>query len=150
MRLQPVCLAVNASGGLLVRGVDQAEDLALGFIDPVVPVVDAVFALDPDIGLVGADHVARLHTGDVVDIQIRRRRLFLPALTLTSIMRPSARRVHPAASGTGAKARIHARLAMNLMESFVGTSAPEVIVTSRVTLEPAFAVDSTMTLAVMR
>ena len=51
---------------------------------------------------------------------------------------------------TGATAPRHARLPMNLMVSFVGTSAPDVMVTSRVTLEPAVAVDVTVTVAVMR
>jgi hypothetical protein len=47
VRLEAVGLAVDARRGLGVRRVDQAEDLAIRLVDPVLLVIDAVLALDP-------------------------------------------------------------------------------------------------------
>ncbi len=43
---QPVRLAVHPLGRLLVRGFDQAEDLARAFVEPVLVIRDTVLALD--------------------------------------------------------------------------------------------------------
>jgi hypothetical protein len=43
---------VDLCGGVLIGSVDQAEDFACGFVDPVLQVVDPVIALDGDVGLV--------------------------------------------------------------------------------------------------
>jgi hypothetical protein len=50
---QPVGLAVDAGCRLPVRRVDEAEDLTVGFVDPVLRIVHAVLVLDPHIGFVG-------------------------------------------------------------------------------------------------
>jgi hypothetical protein len=42
---QPVGLAVHGGGGLRVRRVDQAEDLALLLLDPLPQAVDVVLRL---------------------------------------------------------------------------------------------------------
>jgi hypothetical protein len=42
---EPVRLAVHDGRGVGVRGVDQAEDLAVRLIDPVAQVLDTVTAL---------------------------------------------------------------------------------------------------------
>ena len=68
--LEAVRLAMDAGRGLAVGRVDEAEDLAVGLVDPVVPVVDAVRALGADVGLVGADDVLGLDAGEVVDIDV--------------------------------------------------------------------------------
>jgi hypothetical protein len=57
MGLEPMSLAVDASRGLPVGRVDEAEHLAGRLVDPIVRVVDAVLALNADIGFVG--------TGDI-------------------------------------------------------------------------------------
>src|SRR5262245_45828350 len=58
--------------GLLVRGIDEAEDLAVLLVDPVVLVVDPVLALDLHVGGVGADDVLGLDAGDVVLVHVER------------------------------------------------------------------------------
>src|SRR4029078_2538951 len=55
-----------------IRGVDQAEDLALLLVDPVVLVVDAVLALDLHVGRMGAGDVGCLDPRDVVLVHVQR------------------------------------------------------------------------------
>src|SRR5262245_3527132 len=47
---EAVGLAVDGDGGVGVGGLDEAEDLPVGLVVPVLPVVDAVRALDPQVG----------------------------------------------------------------------------------------------------
>src|SRR3954451_3648833 len=54
VRHETVRLAVHPCGGLGVRGVDQAEDLAGVLVEPVALVVDAVGVLHLEVPLVGA------------------------------------------------------------------------------------------------
>src|SRR5690349_13161785 len=50
---QAVRVAVHGVGGLGVGGLDEAEDLPLGLVDPVAQVADAVGLLGGEVGLVG-------------------------------------------------------------------------------------------------
>jgi hypothetical protein len=53
---QAVGFPVDGDGRRLVGGLDQAEDLAGRLVEPVVPVVDAVFVLDLEVpGVRGRD-----------------------------------------------------------------------------------------------
>src|SRR3954463_7990182 len=63
---------MDARCGLAVGGAHQAEDLALGLVDPVLAVVDAVLALDPEVRLVRTGHIGRLDPREVVHIHVRR------------------------------------------------------------------------------
>src|SRR6185295_6215040 len=74
VRLEPVRLAVDARRGLAVGRIDETEDLAVLLVDPVLLVVDAVVALDLDVGLVGARDGLGRDTGDVVHVHVRRHR----------------------------------------------------------------------------
>src|SRR5689334_22932134 len=53
---EPVCLAVDGSGGVGVWGIDQAEDLAVLLVDPVPQVVNAVGVLGLQVGGVRLGH----------------------------------------------------------------------------------------------
>jgi len=64
-------LAVGAIGALLVGSLDQAEDLAIGLVHPVLLVVDAVLALDLEVSLVGSGDVLGLDPRNVVHIHVR-------------------------------------------------------------------------------
>src|SRR5438309_1021539 len=70
--LETVGLAVDAGCRLAVRSIDEAEDLAVLLVHPVMLVVDAVFALDADVRLVGPGDGLGLHPGDVVHVHVGR------------------------------------------------------------------------------
>ena len=53
MGLETMGLAVHPRCGLTVGSVDEAEHLAGLLVDPVLPIVDAIGALDPKVGLMG-------------------------------------------------------------------------------------------------
>jgi hypothetical protein len=55
-----------------VGSIDEAEDLAVLLVDPVLLVVDSVGTLDPEVGLVGARDIGGLHAGKVVHVHVRR------------------------------------------------------------------------------
>src|SRR3954447_17480023 len=71
---ETVGLAVDRVGRLRVRGVDQAEDLALVLVDPVAEVLHVVRALRLRVGGVGSRHVVGgdVASLDVVDIHEQR------------------------------------------------------------------------------
>jgi hypothetical protein len=77
---QAVCLTVHGVGGLRVRRFDQAEDLPVRLVHPVLAVVDAVLALDPQVLLVGLGDVLGLHARDIVDIHEQWHRVPLPSV----------------------------------------------------------------------
>src|SRR3954454_1708260 len=88
--LEAVGLAMDAGCGLAVGGVHEAEDLALGLVDPVLAVVDAVLALDPEVRLVRTGHIGRLDPREVVHIHVRRH---AGTVSFNGLVDPRARRV---------------------------------------------------------
>src|SRR3954451_10649468 len=70
---EAVGLAVHGVGGVRVRRIDQAEDLAVGLVDPVALVVDTVVALDRQVGLVRLRDVAGVDRAvHVVNVHVER------------------------------------------------------------------------------
>jgi hypothetical protein len=70
--LEPVRFSMHPSGGLPVGRVDEAEDLAVLLVNPVVLVIDSVLALHADVGFVCPRDVARLDPGNVMDVHVCR------------------------------------------------------------------------------
>src|SRR5436190_22946533 len=106
--LEPMCLAMDTGRRLLVRGADEAEDLALGLVDPVLLVVDAVLALDGEISLMGPRHVFRLHAGDVMHIHVRGHGVLLEEMDRWGFLTHGTRRryrspTRPCIEGRGAR-----------------------------------------------
>src|SRR5258706_15648461 len=69
---EAVGLAMDTVRGVLVRCVDEAVDMATHFVDPVVLVVDAVLALDAEVGLVRLGNVFGLDPWKVVAVHVER------------------------------------------------------------------------------
>jgi hypothetical protein len=70
---ESVRLAVHRVGRLRVGSVDEAEDLAVGLVHPVVLVVDAVVALDREVRLVGLGDICGVDRSvHVVHIHVQR------------------------------------------------------------------------------
>src|SRR5687767_14072894 len=63
-------LAVHRVGGLSVRRVNQAEDLALAFVDPVSQVLDPVPFLLLQVLYVGLRHIFVGGSGQVVNVHV--------------------------------------------------------------------------------
>lgn len=64
-----VRLAVHCVGGLGIRRLDEAEDLARQLVDPVAQLVDPVRTLCGKICLVGGSYIGRRHTSvDVMNV----------------------------------------------------------------------------------
>src|ERR1700745_1209053 len=84
---EPVRLAVHAFGGVGVRGIDQAEDLAVLLIHPVAQVMNAVCALGLQVGGVRLRHVVdgdRAAKG--VGVHEQCHRLYLSALLRAGLL----------------------------------------------------------------
>ena len=71
MDADPAADAETQGGRVPIRRIHKAEHLAGSLVYPVVPVIHPVLALDANVRLVSADHVAGLHAGDVMDAHRR-------------------------------------------------------------------------------